>query len=215
LNTIQKLYKKCIKSESNFIYVSVRYLLIKLKYRKNLLLHQDVSIKGLKNLEVNKRLYVGLNYTGFNCKNDKTFLNIQGQLIIQGDYSIGRGCRFDIGKNAVVEIGEGGYINSNSLLIIQHSLKIGKGCAISWNCQILDDDFHQIDYTGKKTNLNNSIEIGDNVWIGCGVKIYKGSFIPEGCVVAADSVIKGRFPEKNCLIGGHPAKILKQNVKWN
>lgn len=99
-------------------------------------------------------------------KTDKTYLHINGKLRIKGKYSIGRGCRFDIGENAVVTIGNGGYMNCNVK------------------------------------------------WIGCGVKIYKGTVIPNGCVIASDSIVKGVFHVENSLIGGNPAKVIKEGITW-
>lgn len=104
-------------------------------------------------------------------------------------------------------------MNSNTSLIIMHSLKIGDNCVISWNCQFLDEDFHEINYVGKRKN-ENSIVIGNNVWIGCGVKIYKGTIIPNGCVIASDSIIKGVFSVENALIGGNPARLIKEGIEW-
>ena len=83
----------------------------------------------------------------------------------------------------------------------------------SWDCQFLDDDFHEISYLGK-IPTDNSIIIGDNVWIGCGVKIYKGTKIASGCVVASNSIVKGVFDIENTLIAGNPAKIIKENIIW-
>ena len=156
---------------------------------------------------------VGIDYFGFLHKRDNTVLNINGKLIFKGSHAVGRGCRFDIGKNAVVTIGQGGYLSPNSKFIIMHELVIGDNCAVSWDCLFLDEDFHEIGYAGKKSG-SNAIRIGNNVWIGCGVKIYKGSVIPDNCVIASDTVVKGIFTETNSLIGGNPAKMIKQNITW-
>lgn len=123
---------------------------------------------------------IGVNYVGFISPKDRTYLNINGELIIDGNYTIGRGCRFDIGENAVVEIGTGGYINANIKIIIMNGLSRGVNCSISWDCQFLNEDFHTISYEGK-LEKSNKIIIGNNVWIVFGVKIYKGTHIPNGC----------------------------------
>jgi acetyltransferase-like isoleucine patch superfamily enzyme len=44
--------------------------------------------------------------------------------------------------------------------------------------------------------------------------VYKGAKIPDGCVVASDTVLKGEIDKENCLIGGNPARILKENIHW-
>jgi acetyltransferase-like isoleucine patch superfamily enzyme len=213
MKDLLEFYKRCRKSESNFLFIAIRFILHRLIHHKALLLHQHVKLKGVKNIEANGRIEVGLEYVGFMHRTDKTYLHIQGKLRIGGNYSIGRGCRFDIGENATVTIGNGGYMNCMTNLIIMHELSIGDNCAIAWNCQFLDENFHMIDYPDKR-DKGNSITIGDNVWIGCGVKIYQGTIIPDGCVIASDSVVRGIFSDENCLIAGNPAKIIKQNIHW-
>jgi acetyltransferase-like isoleucine patch superfamily enzyme len=207
------LYKKCKKSDSLFIIVLIRFVISKVLHNKTLLLHQNTTIRGIKNINAKEKIEIGVGYVGFMHRSDKTFLNIKGNLKFNGKYSIGRGCRFDVGENATVLIGKGGYINCNSSVIIMHHLSIGDNCSISWNCQFLDEDFHTINYENKKEGLN-SINIGNHVWIGCGVKIYKGTHVANGCVIASDSVVKGKFSAENCLIGGNPAKVLKENIQW-
>jgi len=213
MKQILYLYKKCRESESNFVIVFVRLIISKVLYGKTFFLHQHVTIKGIKNIETEGKLKIGIGYVGFNHRADRTLLNIMGRLRIKGDYAIGRGCRFDIGENGVVSIGEGGYVNSNTKIIIAHRLTIGDNCAIGWDCQFLDEDFHEISYSNKRLS-GNGITVGNNVWIGCGVKIYKGTVIPDGCVIASDSVVKGVFEVENSLIAGHPAKAIKDNIQW-
>lgn len=194
--------------------VLLDFIYYKLFYKKKLLLHQNATIKGVKNIDSNHILEIGTRYVGFMHKDDHTYLNLEGKLIVDGKYSIGRGCRINIGKNGTVKIGKGGFINCNTNIIIMNSLTIGDNCVISWDCQFLDDDFHDIDYVGKSIS-DSSIRIGNNVWIGCGAKIYKGSVIPDSCIVASDSIVKGVFKESNALIAGHPAKVIKNRVSWS
>ena len=53
------------------------------------------------------------------------------------------------------------------------------------------------------------IEIKDNVWVGSKATILGGVTISTGCVVAAGAVVKKSFSE-NCVIGGVPARVLKE-----
>ena len=54
--------------------------------------------------------------------------------------------------------------------------------------------------------------IGDNVWIGANVLILKGVTIGEGSIVAAGSVVTKSVPSYS-LVGGNPARIIKDNIK--
>lgn len=214
MNNLIKIYKLCLDSGLNFFAVLFQTIFYKLFYKRNIISHPRVKFLGVRNSKINKYLLIGVNSTGFSPSYEKTFLNIRGKMLIEGNFSIGRGCKIDVGKNGVLKIGKGGYINSNTKLIVTHKLEIGDNCAISWDCQFLDEDFHKIDYGNKRETTFNDIFIGNNVWIGCGVKIYKGSYIANGCVIASDSVVKGIFKQKKCLLGGYPVKVLKENIDW-
>ncbi|MEY4836039.1 MAG: hypothetical protein RI980_2154 [Bacteroidota bacterium] len=56
---------------------------------------------------------------------------------------------------------------------------------------------------------SKGIKIGNNVWIGAKATFLDGSIIGNNCVVAAGAVVNGIFPN-NVIIGGVPAKILKE-----
>ena len=94
---------------------------------------------------------------------DMTYLNIKGDMIVQGNTYIGKGCRIDVGVNAKVEFNRV-FVNANCLFIISNGLIIGEGTIIGWNCHIIDEDFHTIHYEGKKESLKK-ISIGKHVWM--------------------------------------------------
>ena len=55
---------------------------------------------------------------------------------------------------------------------------------------------------------HKGITIGNNCWIGAGAVFLDGARLGDGCVVAANAVVRGEFPN-NAVIGGVPAKVLK------
>ena len=55
--------------------------------------------------------------------------------------------------------------------------------------------------------LKQSIEIGNNVWIGARSKICPGVKIDDGAIVAMGSVVTKSVP-KCAIVGGNPAKII-------
>ena len=112
-------------------------------------------------------------------------------------------------EHAKIEIGENTFINRRSELMCKESIIIGSNCAISWDVTIADTDYHTINGT-KNTE---AITIGDNVWIGCKSTILKGVTIGDGAVVASGSVVTRDVPAK-ALVGGNPAKIIKEEVDW-
>ena len=61
-------------------------------------------------------------------------------------------------------------------------------------------------------NIPNYIanyRIGENCFIGMGAAIMPGTVLGKQCVVGANSVVKGTFPDC-CVIVGSPAKIVKK-----
>lgn len=72
---------------------------------------------------------------------------------------------------------------------------------------------HKIDWHNEKVageGYSAPIKIANGCWIGCGAIILGGTELGENCIVAAGSVVKGKFPSKS-LIGGVPGKILNIN----
>lgn len=212
-NDIKKMRGICKNAGANFYSTLLRSARYRVFHKKKIIAHKRVIIKGIENIKGGTTLAIGLGNAGFVHDYDVTYLNIRGSLYLKGNYNIGRGCRIDIAKGAEVTIGEGGYINAKNTIIINNKLVIGNNCIVSWNCQFLDDDFHELEYDGR-VDKEKEIVIGNNVWIGCGVELYKGTFIPDGCVIAAGTVVRNVFTEENCLIAGNPAKIVKRNVSW-
>ncbi len=174
-----------------FFHLLIRFVMYRF-YGKNIL-SKNFEIYGVKNIETNGTLQIGLFKNGLVNKSDRGSLRVDGKLICNGDVQIAPGCRIHIGENAEVIIGNS-YINIFSQLAIFHSLIIGDNCSISWNVEFLDEDFHKIDYEGKKAKPNR-ILVGDNVWIGSGVKILKGSVIPNGCVPLCQDSCNGNLNE--------------------
>jgi len=123
--------------------------------------------------------------------------------------SIGRGTRISVKTNGKLEIGDQTYLSDDCLISASEAIKIGKQCVISWEVQIFDDDGHKLSDRPQK----EGILIGDAVWIGSRATILRGTHLGTGCIVAAGSIVKGTFPAHS-LIGGVPAKIIRENISW-
>ncbi|MEQ6167997.1 acyltransferase [Ekhidna sp. MALMAid0563] len=63
------------------------------------------------------------------------------------------------------------------------------------------------DYT--KYIETDSIQIGDNCWLGAKSTILPGVKLGNHVVVAANSVVTKSFKEDNIVIAGNPAKVVK------
>lgn len=211
---ISSLWITCSLVNANFFLVLINYMYYKM-HGKNIFTSGRVNIYGVRNINTfGGRLKVGLSEVGFVDRYDRTLLRIRGSLHVYGKFSIGKGCRIDIGPNAKVYL-KSGNLNPNSKIIIMHGLEIGDKSIISWGCEILDDDFHSISYSGRLDEKSKMISIGEHVWVGSNVTILKGSKIPNGSVVASGSLVCSQFHEENILIGGNPARVLRHEITWD
>lgn len=206
------LAQRCRKVRTSFPMALLRHAYFRAR-GKNIVVSNRVIIKGLENLFPEAHLSVGMSDYGFMHNKDWTYLHVQGKVVFGGPFGIGKGCRLDVGHEAELSFGSG-YIGPCTDLIIGHGMTVGDGCAISWGCQFIDRDFHEIDYPGRSVVTDPRIVIGSHVWIGSRVTVLKGTRIPDGCIVAAGSVVGGVFTEKNCLLAGSPARVIRREVSW-
>lgn len=157
---------------------------------------------------------VGSTIGGYRNKTTTIFGSPKSVLYNLGQIALGKNCRVHMGakiyNEGEITIGNNTYINPGSLIIIKNKLTIGSGCKISWGLTVMDDDLHSI--TGKTENKGEII-ISDNVWIGADCKILKNVCIGEGAIIAAGSIVTKNIPA-NCLAAGIPARIIKEDVKW-
>lgn len=112
----------------------------------------------------------------------------------------------EIGDN--VSIHPLSYINASGGVIIGNDVSIAHSTSILSEEHTYSNLMRKIKDQGhefKKTMIDN------NVWIGAGVRVLAGSVISSGSIVAAGAVVKGEFKE-NIIIGGIPAKIIKERT---
>ena len=92
---------------------------------------------------------------------------------------------------------EGLRINHFGLIVVNSNARIGKFC-----------DIHQGVNIGANTDGGTPC-IGDNCWIGPGVKIFGGIHLGNSIMIGAGSVVNKDFKEDNITIAGVPARKIK------
>ena len=89
-------------------------------------------------------------------------------------------------------------------------LKIGNNVSIGPRCTLVV--MSHPNYSKIRNSLKNpefKIVIEDNVWLGAGVIILPGVIIGENSIIAAGAVVTKNV-EKNSIMGGVPAKLIKK-----
>lgn len=120
------------------------------------------------------------------------------------------------GSNAIIEIGSNTRIHGSSIQA-KGCLKIGANCLIAANCQILDNNGHDVLIESPEKRINThgtvkSVTIEDDVWVGMNSIILPGSTIRRGAVIAAGSIVRGEIPE-NALFASPSGSVVKQISK--
>ena len=117
-------------------------------------------------------------------------------------------------------IDDGVSIEQNAHITCANSVHIGKDVTILFNATITDiDHCHEnIDMHVLRQPLRvGAVIVGDFCFIGSGAKIFAGTTLGKQCIVGANAVVRGVFPDY-CVIAGVPAKIIKRynaiSSKW-
>lgn len=153
-------------------------------------------------------------------------INIYGDNnLVQIDTKKGFSCTINVGtpdspaSNCVIKVGiDTTSTDTVSMRVMENgsSIRIGSDCMFSADIFLECSDTHAIlDMDGKILNIGESIEVGDHVWVGQCCKILKNSAVPSNSIVGMNSLVTRRFQDKNCIIAGIPANVVKRNVCWD
>lgn len=121
-------------------------------------------------------------------------------------------------ENCRIKIGKGTSINSILIQVgeTESVVNIGENCMFSFGIEINCTDHHAIfDEENNLINRGKFVQIGNNVWVCKEVRIMKNTVVPDGCIVAQRGIVTKEFIEKNSILAGNPAKIVKRNIRWD
>lgn len=140
------------------------------------------------------------------------------KLIFQGNACFAGGISIRVDNGGIIQFGDNFACNSYCFLAPNSTLIFGRDCMLGWKINIRDADGHPIygiDNENEILNKTEPIIIGNHVWISSHATILKGSHIPDNCIVAWGAIVSGKkFEDKNCIIAGVPAKIIKTGIEW-
>jgi len=158
-----------------------------------------------------------------NCRLKNTKITIMGsnnQVTLGEKVMVYESASFDVeGSNTSVDIGKYTTIGSANFMIGESDTKIniGEDCMFSRNIILSTSDYHSIISleTNERINPPKDIIIKNHVWIGYNAYISKGASIGNNCVVASNAYVGGKKFEDHTILGGFPAKHLKDNINWS
>ena len=151
----------------------------------------------------------------FDEKRSRTMWQVNGTVVFKGRAAIGHGSRISVNRGATLEFGDHFCITAESHIVSSKGIRFGDDVLMSWQCLVMDTDFHKIWSGGTRVNENKEIVIGNHVWIGCRNTILKGVHIGDGCVIGAGSNVVKSIDATNAVVGGNPAHVLKQDIRWS
>lgn len=202
------LFRMCWK----YGWMMIRGLIISIGYKgisSNIFVGKSVKLYEKRFMQIGKKT--------------KLHDNVKIDALSTEGVKIGNHCV--LGKNTVIEC-------TGSLSAIGRGVEIGNNTTFGGDCffgaaggiKVGNDvvagqyiRFHSENHNYDRKDIlireqgvtHKGIKIGSNCWIGSGVVFLDGAEVGNGCVVAANAVVTKKFPD-NVIIGGTPAKILKE-----
>jgi acetyltransferase-like isoleucine patch superfamily enzyme len=109
-----------------------------------------------------------------------------------------------------MEIGDNVSIHEMCYIEAKGGLKIGSDVSIAHGSSLLTTE-HGYECGGITRDaavVERAVEIMNDVWIGCGVRVLAGCTVGEGAVVGAGAVVTRDIPDRTIAVG-IPAKPLR------
>ena len=217
---MNKSYRKMVdymEAKMNLCLSKIKSILIKCAYASNIKGKRQIKCDFIDHLKIQKTsniylygdLVLNANRMGKNGRSSILRLDDNANLECYG-FEFMYGADIILFKNARLVLGKGSFINSDCKIRCHQEITIGEGCAISHDFTVMDSDAHELN--GRRNT--NPVHIGNHVWIGTRVTILNGVTVGNGAVIAAGALVTKDVPP-NSLVGGVPARVIKEKVEWN
>lgn len=200
----------------------LRFLPIKWAIKIPVLIHPSVKIGQLTRGAISfsgviKSSMLVLGFPGITGQsNCRTLISIEpgGQLVVAENVQMARGTRVVIGNQGFLRIGRNFWCNGDCFFHCTTKIMIGEDNMYGWRVNFNTTDGHHVYENGIQKPMEGEIVIGNHVWIASYSNIAKNVQIADDCVVAQGSLVNKNFEQTHSLIGGMPAKVIKENICW-
>lgn len=137
-----------------------------------------------------------------------------GKLKLENLVSIDRGVDLKIHQQGQIEIGKHTYIGPYTCISCYGKVKIGQDCLIASHSSIYGHN-HEFDDSTRKIIAqgfnSEGIVIGDDCWLGSGVRVVDGVTIGKGSVIGAGAVVTKDIPPYSVAVGV-PAQVISERT---
>jgi len=146
---------------------------------------------------------------------------LKGTLTFNGHVQFGKDYFLYIHENARCQMGHMASLGGNGKIICYEEIIFGDYARIGFESQVMDSNFHQMinTLTGEKLAITGPVKIGNYNYFGNRISVMQHTATPDYCTVASNSVCNKDYSNfgNNILIGGIPAKLLRENISrdWN
>ena len=136
-----------------------------------------------------------------------------GRLEIGADTLLEPGCWLTLSPQGRIRIGEGCFLNRETMLASHELIEIGDHVMFANHCFVGDADHRYDDpekpITWQGFTPRGPVRIGDNVWFGVGCVVTGGVTIGDRCVIGSNSVVTKDLPP-GVIAAGAPAKVIRE-----
>lgn len=122
-------------------------------------------------------------------------------------------CTFWVMENGRIRVGDHcGF--TNAAICSAECVEIGNHVLLGGGVKIYDTDFHSLNHEIRRDLVHDhdrrtkKVKIEDDVFVGAGTIILKGSTIGKRSIIGAGSVVSGVIPPGQ-IWGGNPAKYIR------
>jgi acetyltransferase-like isoleucine patch superfamily enzyme len=185
--------------------------------RRRIWIGSRTVLEGASRIHVREggALRIGLGSFGLTSSADTSVVRVRegAELRCEGVVSLQRGIRVVVDGGRLT-IGHGTNINGlGTRLLCAQEVTIGAHCTLSWDVQVLDNDFHALTVDGVARPSVAPVRLGDRVWVGTRAVVLKGVTVGDGAVVAAGAVVSRDVPA-GAVVAGVPARVVGQVDGW-